>query len=222
MTYTPEEIAEILRKHALWATGESRGEPADLSDANLSGANLSEADLRWANLSEANLSEADLRGADLSEADLYAADFSRANLRGADLSEADLRGADLSEADLSEANLRGADLSEADLRRANLSGANLSGANLSEADLRRANITGAKGIYLLPVQDPRGYSWPHAILCSGGQWRIRAGCRFFTIPEARAHWGETYKGNRRTGDMYLAAVDWLEKVIAEDYADAEE
>ena len=96
--------------------------------------------------------------------------------------------------------------------RADLSGANLSGADLS----------GAKHLYLLPAQDPRGYSWPHAIQCDGGEWRIRAGCRFFTIPEARDHWGESYEGNRRTGDMYLAAVDWLEKVIAADYADAEE
>ena len=90
--------------------------------------------------------------------------------------------------------------------------ANFCGANLSRVDLR-----GTKGIYLLPVQDPRGYSWPHGILCSDEEWRIRAGCRFFTIPEAREHWGRTYRGNRRTGDMYLAAVDWLEKVIAEDY-----
>jgi len=97
-------------------------------------------------------------------------------------------------------------------------------ADLSDADLSRANLRGTKGIYLLPVQDPRGYSSPHAILCSDEEWRIRAGCRFFTIPEARAHWGETYKGNRRIGDMYLHAVDWLEKVIAEDYphTDAEE
>ena len=170
--YTSDEIAEMLRKHALWATGEIRGEPADLSGANLRWANLSGANLRLANLSEA--------------------DFRWANLSGAEL------------------------------RRANLSEAELSWANLSGADLSWAEITGATGIYLLHAQDPRGYSWPHAIQCDGGEWRIRAGCRFFTIPEARDHWGESYEGERRIGDMYLAAVDWLEKVIAEDYADAEE
>ena len=137
MTYTPEEIAEMLRKHALWLAREGGGEPADLSDA------------------------------------------------------------DLSRADLSRARLRGVDLSGVDLR-------------------------GAKGIYLLPVQDPRGYSSPHGILCSDGEWHIRVGPRSFTMPEARERWGESYEGERRTGDMYLAAVDWLEKVIAEDYADAEE
>ena len=137
--------------------------------------------------------------------------------RGGGGERANFCGANLSRANLRWANLRWADLSEANLRWANLRGA-----NLSEANLRRANLSGAKCIYLLPVQDPRGYSWPHAILCSDEEWRIRAGCRFFTIPEARAHWGESYEGERRTGDMYLHAVDWLEKVIAEDYADAEE
>jgi len=66
-------------------------------------ADLSEADLRGANLSEANLSEADLRGANLSGANLSEADLSEAHLSEADLSEADLSGANLSEAGLREA-----------------------------------------------------------------------------------------------------------------------
>ena len=86
-----------------------------------SGANLSEADLSRANLSRANLSEADLSGASLSWADLCGADLSGANLSWANLSEADLSRANLSGADLSLANLIGADLSGADLSRANLS-----------------------------------------------------------------------------------------------------
>ena len=56
---------------------------------------------------------ADLSGADLGGADLREADLSWADLRGANLSEANLRGADLRGANLSEANLRGADLSGA-------------------------------------------------------------------------------------------------------------
>ncbi len=56
---------------------------ADLSRADLSGANLYGADRSGANLSRANLS-----GADLSRADLYGANLSRANLYGADLSRA--------------------------------------------------------------------------------------------------------------------------------------
>lgn len=142
----------------------------------------------------------------------------RANLNGVDLREADL-----SVANLSVANLSGADLSEADLSGANLNGADLSGADLSGADLSVANLNGvdlseAKGVILLPVQDYRGYSWPHAIQTDGG-WRIRAGCRFFSLEEARMHWGDGYIGDRELGDMYLYACDWLEKKLERMEAD---
>jgi hypothetical protein len=112
---------------------------ADLSGANLIRANLSGANLSGANLIRANLSEADLIRANLSEANLSEADLIRANLSGANLSEANLSEADLIRANLSWADLSGANLSEADLIRANLSGANLSGANLSGANLIRAD-----------------------------------------------------------------------------------
>ena len=62
-------------------------------EAIASGADLSNADLRGADLSNADLRDADLRGADLSNADLRGAD-----LRGADLSNADLRDAELASA----------------------------------------------------------------------------------------------------------------------------
>jgi hypothetical protein len=116
---------------------------ADISRADLYGANLSRANLYGANLSRADLSRANLSGADLSGADLSGANLSRANLSGADLS-----GADLSGANLSRANLYGANLSGANLSRANLYGANLSRADLSGADLSRA---------YRPTNPPDGY-----------------------------------------------------------------
>ena len=94
-------------------------------------------------LSQANLSWADLRGAYLSEADLSWTYLKRANLREANLSEADLRRAGLSGANLSGANLRGANLRGANLSGANLSEAILSGANLSEATLVETDLTDA-------------------------------------------------------------------------------
>ena len=141
----------------------------------------------------ANLRGADLRGANLSDADL-----SGANLRGADL-----RGADLSGANLRHANLRGAKLRGADLRHTNLRDARLNDANLSDADL-----SGAKNFYLLPAQDPRGYSFIHAVKSDRG-WLIVSGCRRLTIGAATLHWGANYEGDRETGDMYLAAINWL-------------
>ena len=59
-TYTPAELADILRAHRDWRCARAGGARADLSGANLSGA-----DLRGADLSGANLYGAALRGADL-------------------------------------------------------------------------------------------------------------------------------------------------------------
>ena len=112
---TNNELAEILRLHALAMRNDPAGVRANLSRANLSGANLSGAYLSGADLSRADLSRADFSGAYLSRAD-----FSGANLSGAYLS-----GANLSRANLSRANLSGAYLSGANLSRAYLSGANL-------------------------------------------------------------------------------------------------
>src|SRR5437016_3838968 len=62
-----------------------------------------------------DLSRADLSEANLIGADLYFANLNGTRLIGADLYRADLWGADLSKADLSKADLIGADLSKADL-----------------------------------------------------------------------------------------------------------
>ena len=112
-----------------------------------------------------------------------------------------------------------ADLRDCDLSRSNLSGSDLSDCNLSRSDLRYCDLSGSDlrdcvGLLLLPVQDMRGYSFAHAIETDRG-WRIRAGCRDFSIDEARAHWGDSYKGDREQGDMYLYAIDWLEKKLGE-------
>ena len=125
-------------------------------------------------------------------------------LRGADLRWTDLRGANLSGADLS-----GADLSWSDLRGAILRGAALCGADLSEA-----NLSGAVGFHLLPVQDARGFVFPHAIQTDAG-WRIRAGCRDFSIPEALDHWGSPDYPDAKLGALYVRAIQWLVAEIEE-------
>ena len=141
---------------------------------------------------------------DLNGAGLYGADLCGANLCGADL-----RGADLDGANLRVTNLRGADLSRADLSRAdlygtNFSGADLRGANLREANLGRADFRGANGVAQLDMVDPRGYS-PIAQEVDGNTM-IKSGCRYFTVDEALAHWGDEYQGDREIGDRYLRAI----------------
>jgi hypothetical protein len=90
---------------------------------NLSEGNLTGAQLRGIRLSRANLAKASLVGADLSQANL-----SKAILREANLRKANLAGSKLYKANLSKARLDGIDLTGADLRGVNLDGANLSGA----------------------------------------------------------------------------------------------
>ena len=120
------DLKKILDEHLLWLNGEG-GSRANLSNADLRGANLSNADLFGANLRGANLSNADLCGANLRGANLFGA-----NLRNADLRDADLRCANLSNADLRGANLSNADLFGANLRGANLSNADLCGASIDQ------------------------------------------------------------------------------------------
>ena len=98
---TQEEI-QILQRHAKWLADEE-GERANLRDANLCGAILSNANLRDANLRDANLCGAILCGAILSNANLR-----DANLCGAILCGANLRDANLHDANLHDANLCGA------------------------------------------------------------------------------------------------------------------
>ena len=77
----------------------------------------------------------------------------------------------------------------ADLREADLRGANLTGADLREADLRGADLTGAdlRGADLIDGgQDVRGYRFIGHIGKDG--LMILAGCRYYTLAEARAHW----------------------------------
>jgi hypothetical protein len=137
---TQDELKQVLDHHIVWLQNNNNGKRANLSGADLSGANLSWADLSGADLSGANLSGAHLSGANLSGANLFGAHLSRANLSGANLSRADLSGANLSRANLSRADLFGANLSRADL-----SGADLFGANLSPIDIARASIVPESG-----------------------------------------------------------------------------
>ena len=135
------------------------------------------------------------------------ADLARADPRGADLSGAYLSGADFTGADLRGADLRGADLRGADLTGADLSGAYLSGADLRGADLRGADLTRADGVLAIGPID----TWiMYAVRFPDGP-RIKAGCRWFTVAEAREWWaqGGEEKDTVSHGPRMLAGVDAL-------------
>ena len=110
ITFTNRELKKMLNTHKLWMHGEKGGMRIDLSNANLTGINLSNVDLTDADLTGVNLRYANLRYADLNNADL-----TDANLTGVDLTNADLRCANLTGIDLTNADLNNADLSNANL-----------------------------------------------------------------------------------------------------------
>ena len=99
-------------------------------------------ELRQADLSKANLIGADLENADLERANLQGADLTRARLRGANFSDADLSKAVLHNADLRQANLRGAKLDGTDLRFANLRYAMVGETDLSTALVSAEQLKG--------------------------------------------------------------------------------
>jgi Pentapeptide repeats (8 copies) len=164
--------------------------------ANLRGADLSGANLRYADLHNANLHNANLHNADLRGANLYSADLHNANLRYADLRGSNLRYADLYSADLHNANLRYADLHSADLCYADLSGADL----------------GKQWIIWGPVRSDN-YAFFLQRLTQDSEPMVKAGCRYFTLPEARLHWQNT-RGGTPLGVETFAILDCLEALAA--------
>ena len=186
---TAEKLAEILEKHKFYLDGKEGGERANLSGADLGGANLS----------GANLIRADLSGANLSGANLIRADLSGADLSGANLSEADLSEADLSGADLSGANLSEADLSEADLSGADLSGAKglLSTVNFLEAHFERTDDG-----YIAYKTFNRTYQAP-------GKWKIEPG----SIIEENVNFTRTQECGC---GINVAPLDWVKKAYGKN------
>ncbi len=167
----------------------------------------------WANsgtLRGANLRGAYLRGADLIDANLSGADLRGANLIGADLSRAYLIGANLIGADLSRAYLIGANLSGA-----NLSGAYLRGACLIRADLLGANLSRAKyeedtlAALIASADRMDGYTF-HLFRLTDGSHKIMAGCRWFTIPDYRAHVAKEYPDTVKARET-LDILDFFER-----------
>jgi uncharacterized protein YjbI with pentapeptide repeats len=108
---------------------------SDLSDAQLVGIIANNACFTGANLQRANLHQALLSEADLSQIHGEGCRMTEALLK-----KALLQGADLSQAQLSRVMAEGAQLQQASLRQADLTEAILLGADLTEADLTEALV----------------------------------------------------------------------------------
>ena len=114
------ELAELKSKSELVGGNFLAGQ--------LNGMACNSFDFSWA-----SFRGADLTDIDLSEANLYRTQFRGADLSGAYLGNANLEKADLHRSSLALANLIGANLQKANFTEANLSQANFSGAIVTEA-----------------------------------------------------------------------------------------
>ncbi len=105
--------------------------------------------------------------------------------------------------------LRGANLSGADLRGADLSGADLRGANLRDANLRDAKYEEDTLATLIAAAERMdGYTF-HLFRLKDGSHKVMAGCRWFTIPEYRAHVAKEYPGTDKARET-LDILDFFE------------
>ena len=163
--------------------------------------------VKWGLKNKSNLRNAYLSNADLGNAYLRGANLSGAYLRKANLSGADLRNANLSGANLYGANLGNANLSNADFSNADFSNAYLGNANLSNADFRGANLGDSD--LISGGQRLDGYEF-YGQIKDGELW-IKAGCRYFSIDEARRHWNETRK-DTTLGDETFLRLDMIESI----------
>ena len=135
-----------------------------------------------------------------------------------------LAGANCSEADFFGANCSGANFYGANFSRANFSGANFYGANFFGvrffgADFSRANFYGANFYVaegILHVGPVDGWDM-YAVRWEDGP-RITAGCRWFTVSEAREWWGKGgAAGNKpEHGPLMLAGLEAL-LALAKDH-----
>lgn len=122
----------------------------NFASANLSHADLSNADLRSAlfpgnatNLTEADLSFANMQNVFMPEATLVNTDLSYADLQGGELSNGNLQGATLAGANLTKATLLRSNLTQATLPGAKLKQANLAETRFDEANLCNVDFTNA-------------------------------------------------------------------------------
>ncbi len=132
---------------------------ADLSDAYLVGANLTDANFEnvTANRVQIYIGDSGERP-HLAGAPMICIKLAQANLAGADLDNADLRGAILTNANLTQTILTRAKLqphpqtrSESDLQGAFLAGADFTDAKLQGANLTGALVSGPDGVYMFSL-----------------------------------------------------------------------
>ncbi len=72
-----------------------------------------------------------------------------------------------------------------------------------------ARVSGNAKVYGIMRSD--GYCFVY-VPCKDGEWQVIAGCRYFTMDEARAHWGSPGYQDANLAAETLVIIDCLEKL----------
>lgn len=212
MSNNVNEVMELLNSHeqdqvlkAEQAAKQPAGEVNEESYGT-SIADISEADISGTNLSSKQLADLVAEGTIFSRCDMRAVNLEAATLTGATLERADLQGANLREAYLPLANISHADLRGADLTRANLSGANLEFADLRGAKLDGTILTGANlgstGVSVFQFEQ-------HPVIFTN-DGNLSIGGTTMSIPEWQANFVGAAKDNGYTEQQTLMYARFIE------------
>ncbi|WNM51030.1 hypothetical protein Alsa3_CDS0161 [Staphylococcus phage Alsa_3] len=205
---TQKELDKRIELHQEWVRDNSKGEPLDLVNCDLSYLSVADVDLRFADLIDcdlsyvtilnSNLRYANLKGSKLGFADLTNSDLGDAKLHNTDLSYTKLRSTNLSFAYLKESNL-----AFTDLRHAILSCANLTYCTLDNTRLSESNTNQVYGIDMYSIDNIGTFSGKVTYVPSIDT--VYAGCWSGTLEQFLEKGLEMNKGNKQeTKNIKLA------------------
>jgi len=176
----------------------SRRVAVALERAVMKGISLLGIDLSYCDLGHANLREADLQCSLFGVTNLRFAKLARANLansvfRNAIADYVDFDGANLRNVEFLSTNLGGSTIRKATLEGTTFLTTNLRQVNFMGSTFQKVRL-GAEGAVAQAVRSD-GHSF-QLIDCADGKFRVMAGCRWFTLPEAWRHWEKTRRNTR--------------------------
>lgn len=162
----------------------------------LVGADLSYCDLSYRQLQRAKLPEALFTGSNLRYSHWGGAKLTHCVFQDVNARFANFHTTDLTGAEFMSANLTGSYMVKANLTNTQFVSANLRSVRLDGTTFRTVKL-GSRGAIAAALRSD-GYSF-QLIDCADGKWRVLAGCRWLTLPEAWKHW-ETSRRNTDLGE----------------------
>lgn len=224
MKYTRIQLENAIYLHRLWKQSKGeQGQELNLEHANLEGMNLSHLNFDGVNLYGADLSRSQIDFTIFSRAKLQHAKFVNVRGNSPKFTEAQLFNTEFINAELPQAvfiratgiacSFVGTALHLADFTHCRFTNSDFTSTDLTEVMLP-GQFLGCKNLVALHF-DRRCYvlaAWRR----KDGFIMFNAGCRCYTLDEAKAHWGSKYYDDPKLGKQYVAACEFLHTLFDEE------